>query len=231
MDFRYRRHYFAQRGEHGQGSNRTGKDGENLIVRVPPGTVVKDVNPEKIIADLKVAGEEVVVARGGRGGRGNARFATATRQAPRLAEEGEPGETKKLTLELKLLADVGLVGFPNAGKSTLLSRVSSARPKIADYPFTTRYPILGVVYLELEKSFVLADIPGLIEGAHRGLGLGHQFLRHIERTRLLIHVVDMAAVEGRDPLKDFVVVNEELQKYHSALAERPQLVAANTMGR
>lgn len=229
MDFRYRRHYFAHRGEHGQGSNRTGKDAENLIVRVPPGTVVKDVNTEKIIADLKAAEEEVVVARGGRGGRGNARFATATRQAPRLAEEGEPGETKKLTLELKLLADVGLVGFPNAGKSTLLSRVSSARPKIADYPFTTRYPILGVVYLELEKSFVLADIPGLIEGAHRGLGLGHQFLRHIERTRLLIHVVDMAAVEGRDPLKDFVVVNEELQKYHSALAERPQLVAANKM--
>lgn len=229
MDFRYRRNYPAGRGEHGQGSHKTGKDGESLIIRVPTGTVVKDFNTGEMIADLKVPGKEVVVARGGKGGRGNARFATSTRQAPRFAEKGEPGEKRILKLELKLLADVGLVGFPNAGKSTILSRVSAARPKIADYPFTTRTPILGMVYLEEDKSFVLADIPGLIEGAHRGAGLGHQFLRHVERTRLLIHVVDMAAVEGRDPRKDFLVVNEELRKYHPLLAERPQLVAANKM--
>jgi len=229
VDFRYQRHYKAARGQHGMGKNMHGKDGEDLIVRVPPGTVVKDAETGALIADLIREGQRVVVARGGRGGRGNARFATALNKAPRMAEKGEPGEERWLELELKLLADVGLVGFPNAGKSTLISRVSAARPKIADYPFTTLTPNLGVVRLDDGASFVMADIPGLIAGAHAGAGLGHQFLRHTGRTRLLLHVIDAAGAEGRDPVEDFQVINRELALYDPELAARPQVVAANKM--
>jgi len=226
MDFRYKVHFKAKKGRHGQGSNMTGADGGDLLVKVPPGTVVKDENGG-VLADLTGEGETLVVARGGRGGRGNARFATATRQAPRIAERGEPGEERWIVLELKLLADVGIIGFPNAGKSTLLSSVTKARPKIADYAFTTLSPNLGVVDLDGVDSFVLADIPGLIEGAHEGKGLGHDFLRHVERTRVLIHVIDIAATEGRDPLSDFHIVNRELESYNPSLANLPQIVAMN----
>lgn len=226
LDFNYRRHYRAQRGGHGEGSKRHGRRGGSLIVPVPVGTIVKDAETGEVMADLVQHGQRVVVARGGRGGRGNARFATAARRAPRQAEPGVPGEERRLRLELKLLADVGLVGLPNAGKSTLLSHVSAARPKIADYPFTTTEPYLGVVALPEGSSFVLADIPGLIEGAHRGTGLGHEFLRHIARTRVLIHVIDVAAPD-RDPLADLEVVNGELWQYDSALRDRPMLVALN----
>lgn len=229
VDFHFQRHFKAERGGHGEGKERHGKNGADLILRVPVGTVVRDAATGRVLADLVAPGQEVVVARGGRGGRGNARFATPTERAPRFAEKGEPGEERWLELELKLLADVGLVGFPNAGKSTILSRVSSARPKIADYPFTTLEPCLGVVRVGEGESFVLADIPGLIEGAHTGAGLGHKFLRHIERTRLLIHVVDMAGTGGRDPVADFAAVNRELALYNEELARRPQVVAANKM--
>jgi GTP-binding protein len=229
VDFRYKRHYKAARGRHGEGKNRHGASGDDLIVRVPVGTVISDAATGELFADLVKDGHEVIVARGGRGGRGNAHFATPQYKAPRLAEKGEPGEERSLKLELKLLADVGLVGFPNAGKSTLISRVSAARPKIADYPFTTIVPNLGVVRLEDGHSFVMADIPGLIEGAHTGVGLGQEFLRHIERTRLLIHVVDTAGSEGRDPLEDFLVTNKELSLYKPVASNKPQVIAANKM--
>ncbi len=225
LDFHYRQHYHAERGGHGEGGRRHGRRGASLIVPVPVGTVVKDADTGAVLADLVRPGQQVVVARGGRGGRGNARFATPTRRAPRYAEPGEKGEERRLELELRLLADAGLVGKPNAGKSTLLSRVSAARPKIADYPFTTTEPCLGVVGLPDGRSFVLADIPGLIEGAHRGAGLGHTFLRHISRTRVLVHVVDLAA--DRDPVADFEEVNGELRLYDESLLSRPMLVALN----
>jgi GTP-binding protein len=225
LDFQYRRHYRAQRGAHGEGANRQGKRGGLLVVPVPPGTVVKDADTQDVLADLLQHGQRVVVAKGGRGGRGNARFATSTHRAPRQAEPGEPGQERRVALELRLIADAGLIGFPNAGKSTLLSRVSAARPKIADYPFTTTEPYLGVVGLPDGRSFVLADIPGLIAGAHQGAGLGHTFLRHIARTRVLIHLIDLAA--DRDPLQDFQSVNDELWLYDQSLRHRPMLVALN----
>ncbi|NPV27189.1 MAG: GTPase ObgE [Firmicutes bacterium] len=229
VDYRYKRHYKAERGEHGQGKNMHGQNAEDIRLRVPVGTVVRDSETGEILADLVEPGQEVIVARGGRGGRGNARFVSAQNRVPTLAENGEPGEERWIELELKLLADVGLVGFPNVGKSTLISRVSGAKPKIANYPFTTLAPNLGVVTLGEGKSFVVADIPGLIEGAHEGAGLGHAFLRHTERTRLLIHVLDIAGSEGRDPVRDFTIINQELALYSPTLAERPQVVAANKM--
>jgi GTP-binding protein len=227
MDFRYKKRYRAGSGQNGAGSNKTGKNGEDLVLKVPVGTMIKDSERDIIIADLTEAGQRVVVAKGGKGGKGNSRFTSSVRQAPTFAERGYEGEERWLVLELKLLADVGLIGFPNVGKSTILSVVTGAKPKIANYPFTTLTPNLGVVELEGRKSFVLADIPGLIEGAHQGVGLGHDFLRHIERTRLLIHVLDVSGSEGRDPLEDFRQVNHELAKYSSSLAERPQLIAVN----
>lgn len=227
VDFRYKRHYKADRGRHGEGKNMHGASGGDLFVRVPVGTVVRDFETGELIADLVGDGQEVVVARGGRGGRGNARFATPQNKAPKMAEKGEPGEERWLNLELKLLADVGLVGFPNAGKSTLISQVSAAKPKIANYPFTTVTPNLGVVRVDDGHSFVMADIPGLIEGAHAGVGLGHEFLRHVERTRLLVHVLDTAGSEGRDPVEDFRVTNRELSLYNTVIGERPQVIAAN----
>lgn len=229
VDFRYQKHYKADRGEHGQGKGMHGRGAADLIVRVPVGTVLRDAQTGDFIADMIHDGQRVVVAAGGRGGRGNARFASAANKAPRLAEKGEPGEERWISMELKLLADVGLIGFPNAGKSTLISRISAAKPKIADYPFTTLVPNLGVVKMPDGDSFVVADIPGLIEGAHQGAGLGHEFLRHIERTRILVHVVDIAGSEGRDPVKDFAAINKELLAYNPVLARRPQVVAANKM--
>lgn len=229
VDFRYNRHYKAERGQHGQGKNMHGRSGQDMRVRIPVGTVIKDAETGEILADLVEHGQEVVVAKGGRGGRGNARFMSNTNKAPTIAEKGEPGEERTLLLELKLLADVGLVGFPNVGKSTIISRISAAKPKIADYHFTTLVPNLGVVELGDGESFVVADIPGLIEGAHTGAGLGHAFLRHTERTRLLLHVLDMAGSEGRDPLEDFQIIQEELQKYSADLAQRPMMIVANKM--
>lgn len=229
MDFRYQRHFKAPRGENGRSKNQHGKNAEDLVVKVPPGTVVIDSETEEILADLTERQERAVIAKGGRGGRGNTRFATANNPAPRLSENGEPGEARTVTVELKVLADAGLVGFPSVGKSTLLSVVSAAKPKIASYHFTTITPNLGVVDMEDGRSFVLADLPGLIEGAHQGAGLGHEFLRHIERTRVLIHVIDMSGSEGRDPYEDYVKINEELQQYNLRLMERPQIVAANKM--
>ncbi len=227
LDFRYQQHLRAGRGAHGEGSNRHGRSADDLVVKVPPGTQVRDAQTGRLMADLTEDGQTFIVARGGRGGRGNSRFAGSANKAPKFAEKGEPGEERWIVLELKLIADVGLIGFPNAGKSTLLSRVSAARPKIADYPFTTLAPNLGVVHLEGTESFVIADLPGLIGGAHQGVGLGHEFLRHVERTRLLIHVVDAAGVEGRSPLDDYRQINEELRLYDARLAHLPQLVAAN----
>jgi len=229
VDFRYQRHYKAGRGRHGRGKNMHGRTGEDLVVRVPLGTVIRAEDSGRLLGDITRDGQRLVVARGGRGGRGNARFAGPHNKAPTMAEKGEPGEELWLMLELKLLADVGLIGYPNAGKSTLISRVSAARPKIAGYPFTTLTPNLGVVSLGEGKSFVMADIPGLIEGAHGGAGLGHAFLRHVERTRLLVHVLDTAGTEGRDPLADFQVINRELALYNVAFAGRPQIVAPNKM--
>lgn len=230
MDFKYRVHYKAKRGEHGQGANKIGKSAEDLIIRVPPGTVVKDAENGEVLADLVENGQTFIVARGGRGGRGNARFVSSVHRAPDFAEKGEPGEERWIILELKLLADVGLIGFPNAGKSTLLSRMTAARPKIADYPFTTLSPNLGVVDISPGegKSFVVADIPGLIEGAHEGMGLGHEFLRHVERTRLLIHVIDAAGLEN-DPVEGFYVINREIEEYSEKLSQKPQIIAANKM--
>lgn len=229
VDFRYKRHYKGNRGEHGQSKNMTGKSGEDIVLRVPVGTVVLDDQTGAAIADITQHGQRVVVAAGGRGGRGNARFMSNTNKAPTLAENGEPGEENWLRLELKLLADVGLVGFPNVGKSTIISQVSAARPKIADYHFTTLIPNLGVVELDDGQSFVIADIPGLIEGAHAGAGLGHEFLRHVERTRLLLHVLDISGSEERDPLEDLRIIQEELRLYSPVLAQRPVIIVANKM--
>ncbi len=227
MDFRYKRHYKAQNGEDGKAAKSSGKNGQDLIVKIPAGTIIKDAESGRIIADMKEFGQKFVVAKGGNGGWGNCHFATATRQIPRFAKSGTEGEKREITLELKLLADVGLVGFPNVGKSTLLSVVSDARPKIANYHFTTLEPNLGVVDMGVGRSFVIADIPGIIEGASEGIGLGHEFLRHVERTRLLIHVVDASAIEGRDPISDFDLINKEIEMYNPTLASRTQIVAAN----
>lgn len=229
LHFRFNPEHRAERGRHGEGSNRTGRDGAPIEVPVPVGTVIEDADTGEVLHDFTQPGERFVVARGGRGGRGNARFATSTHQAPTEHEPGKPGEERRLRLELKLLADVGLVGFPNAGKSTLISRISAARPKIADYPFTTLEPHLGVVSLGDHRTFVVADIPGLIEGAHLGHGLGTQFLRHIERTRLLAHLVDVSEASGRDPVHDFEVVVEELGSFSEALTAKPMIVVATKM--
>jgi GTP-binding protein len=229
IDFKYKQHYKADRGQHGQGKGMHGKGAEDLILRVPLGTVVKNAETGEVIADLITHGQKAVVASGGRGGRGNARFVSPQNRVPDFAEKGEPGKEAWLLLELKLLADVGLVGFPNAGKSTLISRVSAAKPKIADYPFTTLTPNLGVVRMGEGNSFVIADIPGLIEGAHAGAGLGHHFLRHLERTKVLIHVLDMSEQPERTPWRDFEIINRELKAYKEKLGLRPQIVAANKM--
>ncbi|WMM23542.1 GTPase ObgE [Tissierella sp. MB52-C2] len=229
MDFRYKRSYIGQNGEDGRSKKQFGKGGEDIILKLPVGTLVKDQTTGGVIADLKEKDQTFVIAKGGRGGRGNARFATATRQAPGFAEPGKKGEERNIVLELKLLADVGLIGFPNVGKSTILSIISAAKPKIANYHFTTLKPNLGVVRIGEEKSFVIADIPGLIEGAHEGAGLGHDFLRHIERTRILVHVLDISGSEGRDPVDDFYKINEELSKYNEKLKDRPQIIVANKM--
>lgn len=229
VDFRYHRHYKAQRGQHGMGKNMYGKSGEDLVLRIPVGTLVRDGDSKELLADLIVNGREVVMARGGRGGRGNVHFTSSIRKAPTLIEKGEPGEERLLELELKLLADVGLVGFPNVGKSTIISRISEAKPKIASYPFTTLVPHLGMVRVEEGKSFIVADIPGLIKGAHTGAGLGHHFLRHVERVRLLVHVLDISGSEGRDPIDDLAVINQELALYDLGLATRMQIIAANKM--
>ncbi|MTI84796.1 MAG: GTPase ObgE [Firmicutes bacterium] len=226
VDFKYKRHYTGDRGQHGQGKGMHGRSGENLIIGVPKGTLIKDAATGELLADLVEDGQEVIVAAGGRGGRGNARFASAKNKAPYIAENGEPGVERQLELELKLLADIALIGFPNVGKSTIISHISAAKPKIADYHFTTLHPNLGVVKSG-DFSFVVADVPGLIEGAHTGAGLGHRFLRHTERTRLLVHVIDVSGSEGRDPLDDFVKINNELRRYSPELAKRPQVVAAN----
>lgn len=227
IDFRYRRKYIAGSGDNGGPAKRTGKSGEDLVIRVPPGTVIKDAETGRILADMVEPGQRTVVARGGKGGAGNWHFATPTRQIPNFAKPGDPGEEYTVELELKMVADVGLVGFPNAGKSTLLSKVTAARPKIADYPFTTLEPNLGVVRVDEGASFLLEDIPGLIEGAHRGVGLGFDFLRHVERCKMFLHIVDVAGVDGRDPVEDFEKINEELRLYDPKLAERYQVVAAN----
>lgn len=229
MDFRYKRVYSGENGENGRTKKQFGKAGADVIVRVPVGTLVKDEATGKVIVDLKEKDQTYIIAKGGKGGRGNARFATATRQAPGFAEAGTRGESRDIVLELKLLADVGLVGFPNVGKSTILSMLSAAKPKIANYHFTTLKPNLGVVRVEEGKSFVLADIPGLIEGASEGIGLGYDFLRHIERTRVLVHVIDISGTEGRDPVEDFYAINEELVQYNPKLKDKPQIIGANKM--
>ena len=224
LDLRYQREYKAKKGQHGMGKKMHGKNGEDRFIPVPVGTIIKNADTEEIIADLDIEGMEVVIAKGGRGGLGNAHFATPTRQAPRFAQPGEEGEEKNLIIELKLLADVGLIGLPNAGKSTLISVISSARPKIADYPFTTLTPNLGVVKLENYRSFVVADIPGLIEGAHKGAGLGFQFLRHVERTSMLLHLVDVSDIDESDPVENLEKINRELELYSQKLMEKPQAV-------
>jgi GTP-binding protein len=227
LDLTYPKQFRAQKGAHGKGKDQTGKNGENLIIRVPTGTLVRDDQTGELLQDLLFDGQQFVAGEGGRGGRGNARFATSTIRAPRHAEKGETGQEHWLRLELKLLADVGLVGYPNVGKSTLLSRISSARPKIGDYPFTTLVPNLGVVKREDHRPFVVADIPGLIEGASKGAGLGLTFLRHVERTRLLIHLLDISERPPRDPVKDFHALSQELKAYHPSLQKKNQLVALN----
>ncbi len=227
MDFRYKKQYKAESGEHGRQKKQTGKDGDNLIIKVPAGTIIRDDKTGKIIADLMEHGETAIIARGGKGGKGNYNFTTSVRQAPNFAEQGKIGQERSVTLELKMIADVGLVGYPNVGKSTLLSQTTKAKPKIANYHFTTLVPNLGVVEEVRGKSFVLADIPGLIEGAHEGIGLGHEFLRHIERTRVILHVVDVSGIEGRTPIEDFNRINEELEKYSDKLSRRIQVVAGN----
>ncbi len=227
MDFRYKRSYIGENGEDGRTKNQYGKSGADIILKLPVGTLIKDEETGKVIVDIKEHGQQFVIAKGGKGGRGNAKFATATRQAPGFAEAGTKGQERNIVLELKLLADVGLVGFPNVGKSTLLSMISAAKPKIANYHFTTLKPNLGVVRVAEEKSFVLADIPGLIEGASEGAGLGLDFLRHIERTRILVHVLDASGSEERNPIEDFHKINEELFQYNEKLREKPQIIAAN----
>jgi len=229
MDFRYQKHFKAKRGEKGRNKSQHGANADSMIVRIPPGTILTDDDTGEVIGDLTRHGQQVVVARGGRGGRGNIRFATPNNPAPELAENGEEGEERYVTMELKVMADVGLVGFPSVGKSTLLSVVSAAQPKIGAYHFTTITPNLGMVEVGDGRNFVMADLPGLIEGAHEGVGLGHEFLRHVERTRVIIHVVDMAGTEGRDPFEDWQKINDEIRLYNPALIERPQIVAANKM--
>lgn len=227
LDFHYQRHYTAERGQHGKGANRHGKSGQDTVLRVPLGTVVSERNSREPLGDLTERGQRLLVAHGARGGRGNARFATSTNQAPRRADLGRPGEERWIHLELKLLADVGVVGFPNAGKSTLVSRLSAAKPKVADYPFTTLAPALGIVRVDEHSTFVIADLPGLIAGAAEGKGLGHRFLRHTERTRLLVHLVDLDPMNGRDPVEDWRTIQDELTAYSDELAARPQIVVAN----
>ena len=229
MDYRYQKKFVAPNGENGMSKGMHGRKSKDLYLKVPPGTVIRDTDTGEVLADLVEHEQEVIVARGGRGGRGNCRFATPSNPAPEIAENGEPGEERNLTLELKLMADVGLVGFPSVGKSTLLSITSTAKPKIADYHFTTLAPNLGVVETKDHRSFVMADLPGLIEGASQGVGLGHQFLRHIERTKVIVHVIDMSATDGRDPYEDYKVINAELGEYNMRLLERPQVVVANKM--
>jgi GTP-binding protein len=227
--FRFKRHFKAENGAHGQGKQKTGKNGQDLAIELPPGTLITDADTGQVITDLIKRDETVVLARGGRGGQGNARFKTSTHRAPRFAQPGESGETKTLRLELKLLADVGIIGLPNAGKSTLITAVSSARPKIGNYPFTTLFPSLGVVQTAWAEPFVVADIPGLIEGAHKGTGLGIRFLRHIERTRILVHLIDVSAMDTDDPLNAYTTVNKELAMYNQKLTEKPQIVVLNKM--
>lgn len=229
IDLRYHPHNKAERGSHGKGKDLHGKKGASLIIKVPMGTIIYEAETNKEIADLIKSGEKILIAKGGCGGRGNARFATSTNQVPRIAEDGSEGEEKWLRLELKILAEVGLIGFPNAGKSTLISKISKARPKIADYPFTTIAPHLGVVRVEEFKSFVVADIPGLIENAHQGIGLGSRFLRHIERTKLLVHVIDITSIKNKNPIKDFQIINKELELFNPEVASKPQIIAANKM--
>jgi len=227
LDFRYQRHYEALRGIHGTSRDMSGKNAGDITLKVPVGTTATDVETERILTDLTKHGQRVVIARGGQGGRGNAHFASSVQQAPKYAENGEPGEERQIKLELKLLADVGLIGYPNVGKSTLIAALSAAKPKIADYPFTTLVPNLGVVRVDEERTFVIADIPGLIEGASEGVGLGHQFLRHVERTRLLCHLIDISGTTGREPLDDYAVINRELAAYDDKLAQLPQVVVLN----
>lgn len=227
IDFRYQTHYKGKRGDHGSGAKQHGRSADDIVLRVPVGTVVRDADTKKLLGDLRHHGQEIVVAQGGRGGRGNARFVSSTHRAPAFAENGEKGEERWITLELKLLADVGLVGFPNVGKSTIISRVSAAKPKIANYHFTTLEPNLGMVRVDAGRSFVIADVPGLVEGAAEGAGLGHRFLRHVERTRVLVHVVDLSGSEGRDPLEDLAVIRGELERYAPQLNEKPMVIVAN----
>jgi len=227
LDHRYKQHYKAKNGEHGKGKNKNGKSAQSIYIPVPVGTIVKDFFSDEIIGDLTKKDQELVVAHGGSGGKGNSHFATPTNRTPRNAEDGKEGEEKVLKLELKLLADVGIIGFPNAGKSTLISRISAARPKIADYPFTTLIPNLGVVSYNDVKSFVVADIPGLIKGAHSGIGLGTKFLKHIERTKVLIHLIDISPLTKRNPIEDYQAMNQELGAYGYELTQKPQIVAIN----
>lgn len=229
MDFRYKTKYTADDGERGGKKRCSGKDAQDLFIKVPPGTIIRDKETGGIIADLTDKGEQFVIARGGKGGRGNWHFRTSVRQAPSFSEQGKKGSERTVILELKMLADVGLVGYPNVGKSTILSTITKAKPKIANYHFTTLQPNLGVVEVIKGKSFVLADIPGLIEGAHEGIGLGHEFLRHVERTKVIVHVVDVSGLEGRDPIQDFDQINDELRLYNEKLADRFQIIAANKM--
>ncbi|MFI5322749.1 MAG: GTPase ObgE [Thermodesulfobacteriota bacterium] len=227
LDHKYKQHYRAKRGEHGKGKDMHGRNAENLYIPVPLGTIVRDFNTGETLGDLTEEGETALVAKGGRGGKGNARFATSTNQAPRTAEPGGEGKERTLILELKLLADVGIIGFPNAGKSTLISRISAARPKVADYPFTTLMPNLGLVSYGEGKTIIVADIPGIIKGAHEGAGLGIQFLKHVERTKLLIHLLDLSPITGREPVDDYETLNRELKAYSKELSKKPQIVAPN----
>ena len=227
--FQLKRQFKAQKGAHGQGKQKTGRNGKNLIIEIPPGTLVKDADTNEVLKDFTTVGESYIVVRGGRGGLGNARFKTSTNRAPRYAQPGEEGQSRRLKLELKLLADVGIIGLPNAGKSTLISKISSATPKIGDYPFTTLTPTLGVVDTGWSEPFVVADIPGLIEGSHEGAGLGTQFLRHIERTRILIHLIDAATIDREHPLDQFKAVNRELNSFNPQLIQKPQIVTLNKM--
>ena len=227
LDFRFQRHYEALRGIHGTSRDMHGKNAGDIILKVPIGTTATDVETGRILGDLTKHGQQLIVAKGGQGGRGNAHFSSSVQQAPKFAENGEPGDEKQIKLELKLLADVGLIGYPNVGKSTLIAALSAAKPKIADYPFTTLVPNLGVVRVDEERTFVIADIPGLIEGASEGVGLGHQFLRHVERTRLLCHLIDVSGSEGRDPMDDYAIINRELAAYSDKLALLPQIVVLN----
>ncbi|MGI9535394.1 MAG: GTPase ObgE [Thermodesulfobacteriota bacterium] len=229
LDFRYRKIYKADKGENGKGKNQHGKNGEDLIIPLPVGTIIKNTESSEIIGDLTENNQQIVVARGGKGGKGNARFVSSTNRAPRRVESGRDGEEQNIILELKLLADVGIMGFPNAGKSTLISKISAARPKIADYPFTTLVPNLGVVNFSDEKTFVVADIPGIIEGAHEGAGLGFKFLKHIERTKILVHLIDISPADKREPLDDYKIMNNELSTFSSDLASKPQIVVLNKM--